>query len=144
MTIKILLLLFAANVVFSADWEAVRRISPDKGIDVRTRDSETTRGTFVSANETGLVLRSKSGEQSISKDEIERVRVNDPSRRINKGLLTTAIGAGVGLAIGVLACPSCANEGAPLKYTGRLTAIGAGVGATGFLSAPYRTIYKRK
>ena len=144
MKIKILLLILAANVVFSADWEAVRRISPDKGIDVRTRDSETTRGTFVSANETVLVLRSKSGEQSISKDEIERVRVADPSRRTKTGLLTTAIGAGIGLGIGVAICPHCVNEGAAGMYTGPLTAIGAGVGATGFLSAPYRTIYKRK
>ncbi|HYI94615.1 MAG TPA: hypothetical protein VEX68_13800 [Bryobacteraceae bacterium] len=144
MGIKFLLLLLAARVVFAADWETVRRISPDKDIDVRTRDNKVAGGAFISASDASLVLRSKSGERSISKDEIDHVRVADPSRRVNKGLLTTVIGAGVGLAIGLFACPSCANEGAPFKYTGRLTAIGAGVGATGFLSTPYRTVYKRR
>ena len=59
--------------------------------------------------------------------------------------VATAIGAGIGLAIGVAVCPYCANEGAGGKYTGPLTAIGAGAGAVGgFLRLPYRTVYQEQ
>jgi hypothetical protein len=142
---KVLLLFLTANTAFSAGWEAVQRIPPDTRIEVRTRQPEQLRGTFVSANETVLVIHSKSGEQSVPRGDIRRLRVADPSRRMRNGVLATAIGAGIGLAIGAAVCPHCANEGAGWKYTGPLTAIGAGAGAAGgFIPLPYRTVYKSK
>ena len=49
-------------------------------------------------------------------------------------------GSGAGFA----ACPGCANEGAGYKYVGPGVAAGAAIGALGFLSSPYRTIYNNK
>ena len=141
---KALLFLLAVNTAFSAGWEAVQRIPPDTKIAVRTDQRDDLRGTFVSANETVVVVHSKSGEQSIPRADIKRVRVADPSRRIRNGVLATAIGAGVGLAIGFAICPHCPNEGAPAMYMGPLAAIGAAAGAGAFLPLPYRTVYKRK
>jgi hypothetical protein len=142
---KLLLFLLLANSAFSAGWDAVQRIPPDTEIKVLTRQPEYVTGTFVSSNETVVVVQSKSGEQSIARGDIRRVLVADPSRRVRNGLLATAIGAAVGFAIGGAVCPYCANEGAGGKYTGPLTAVGAGAGAAvGFLVLPYRTVYKYK
>jgi hypothetical protein len=142
---KVLILFVTANALFSAGWEAVQRIPPDTRIEVRTRQPESVRGTLVSATDTAVVIRSKSAEQSIMRDDIRRVRVADPSRRIRNGALAIALGAGVGLAIGAAVCPHCASEGAGWKFTGPLTAVGAGAGAAGgFLPLPYRTVYSSK
>ena len=141
---KALLFFLAANTAFSAGWEAVQRIPADTKIEVLTREPANVRGTFISASETVVLMRSKSGEQSIMRGDIRRVLVADPSRRVRNGVLATAIGAGIGLAIGVAVCPYCANEGSGWKFTGPLTAVGAGAGAAGFLPLPYRTIYKSK
>jgi hypothetical protein len=142
---KALLLFLATGMAFAAGWEAVQEISPGHKIEVMTRDGKDTRGVFVSASENTLVVRSKSGEDSFARGDIRRVRVADPSRRARNGLIGTAIGAGIGLAIGAAVCPQCPNEGSGAKYMGPLTAAGAGVGAAaGFLPAPYRTVYKSK
>jgi hypothetical protein len=142
---KLLLCFLAANAAFSAGWDAVQRIQPDTKIDVLSGEAKNLRGKFVSANDAVLVMRLKSGEMSIARGNVQRVRVADPSRRVRNGVLATSIGAGIGLAAGVAICPHCANEGAPWKFTGPLTAIGAGAGAAGgFLPPPYRTIYKSK
>ena len=129
----------------SADWRAVQRIAADQRIELVSPDGERTRGVFVSADDVLLVLRSEAGERSIRREDIRRVRVYAPSRRTRNGLIATAIGAGVGLAIGFAVCPQCSNEGAAGKYTGPFAAAAAGVGAAiGFLPAPYRTVYKSK
>ena len=95
-----------------------------------------------SASETVLVVREHGGERSIARDEIRKVRVADPSRRMRNGLIATAVGVGIGFAAGWAVCPHCANEGAPGKYTGPGVAIGAAVcAAGGFLPVPWRTIY---
>ena len=123
----------------------MRRVTTGQKIEVSTRNGEPARGAFVSASETGIVVREKGGERSIARGAIRKVRVGDPSRRMRNGVIDTAIGAGVGLVIGWAVCPHCANEGSGGKYTGPAAALGAGIGAAGgFLPAPMRTIYKAK
>ena len=139
------LLLLVTFVAFAAGWEDVQKITPGHKIEVDVSSSDNTRGLFVSATDSGLVMRSKSGERSIARADIRRVRIADSSRRLRNGLLGTAIGAGAGFGIGFAVCPHCANEGAGGKYAGPLTGIGAGAGALlGFLPSPYKTVYKEK
>ena len=142
--LKALVFLMTASTLLSAGWEAVQKIPTNMKIVVVSGASHEVRGAFVSADETTLVIRAKSGEQSITRGDIQRVRVPDPSRRVRNGVIATAIGAGAGFAIGFAICPQCANEGSAGKFTGPLTAAGAGVGAIGFLPVPYRTIYSSK
>lgn len=142
---KLLLALLVTSFSFAADWEAVQRISPGQSVKVDVGRDETIRAEFVSANDSTLVVRSGSGERSLERTDIRRVRVADPGRRVRRGLIATAIGAGAGLGIGFAVCPHCANEGSAGKFTGPLTAAGAGLGAIiGFLPPPYRTLYKNK
>ncbi|HUQ90393.1 MAG TPA: hypothetical protein VM120_01850 [Bryobacteraceae bacterium] len=138
------LLLLIARTVFAGDWEALQRIAPDRMVEITTRDGTQIRGAFVSAAGNAMLVRQNSGERSIPGDEIRKVRVTDPSRRLRTGLISIAVGAGVGLAIGFAICPHCANEGNGYKFAGPGVAIGAAIGALGFLSTPYRTVYKRK
>ena len=141
---KLFLLLLLTGAAFAADWDALQRIiPPGQTIEVTTRDKTHTRAAFVSATPDALVVREKSGERSIARAEIRQVRVADPARRTRSGLIWTAVGAAAGAAIGVAVCPHCPNEGHDY-YAGPGVAIGAGVGALGFLRAPYRTVYKSK
>jgi len=145
MRLILLLAFLATSVALAAGWDAVQRIAPDHKIEVVTRDGKSMRAVFVSASETALVARSKSGEQSIARPDIREVRATDPSRRARSGLISTAVGAGLGLVVGFAVCPGCRNEGAGWKYMGPLTAVGAGAGmAAGFLPTRYRIVYKIK
>lgn len=129
---------------FGADWGAVRRLSPDQKIEVTTLNGQRSRGTFVSSTAGNVVIREKSGEQSIAQGDVRRVRVYDPARRIRKGVMWTLIGAGIGAGAGAAVCPYCPNEGNTSPYIGPGAAVGAALGALGFLSEPYRTIYRHK
>jgi hypothetical protein len=139
---KLLVLLMAAGGILSAAWEAVERIPANHNIEVRTRSGARVRATFVSATGEAVVVRETSGERSIARAEIGEVRIHDPARRLHRGLLWMAVGAGAGAAAGAAGCPSCPNEGLGYPYAGPGVAAGAGLGALGFLSTPYRTVYK--
>lgn len=133
-----------ACVAWAAGWESVQRLTPGQQISIGIA-SETVRGTFVSADDTALVVRTKSGERSMGRASIRRVEMADPSRRTRAGLLGTAIGIGVGAGIGFAVCPHCSNEGKGGKFVGPGAGVGAGLGAAaGFLPMPYRTIYRIK
>ncbi len=141
---KLIVLFLMAHAAFAAEWDAVQRIAADHKIEVTDRSGNRTRAAFVSASGDAVVVREKTGERSIARAEIRHIRIADPSRRIRRGILWTAIGVGAGIGVGFAACPSCSNEGHGDKYVGPGAAIGAGLGALGFLSAPYRTIYRSK
>lgn len=141
---KLLLVLLAANVALAADWDAMRQIPAGQKIEITTRDGLHTRGTFVSSSGDAAVIHEGSAERSVPRAEVRRVRVYDSGRRLRRGLLWTAVGAGVGAVGGAAACPGCPNEGSGYKFIGPGIAIGAGIGALGFLSSPYKTIYKSK
>jgi hypothetical protein len=140
---KLLVFLLAASVAL-ADWDTVRQTRGGENIEITTRDGARTRGALVSASVDAAVVREGSGERSVPRAEIRRVRVYDLGHRVLRGLLWTAVGAGVGAGGGVAACPGCANEGTGNKFVGPGIAIGAGIGALGFLTSPYRTIYTSK
>lgn len=140
--IQTLLLLLIDITASAAGWDSVWQIPANSKTNV-TRKSDTVKGTFVRANEEAIVLRGASGEVSIPRGEVKRVKVADSSRRMRNGLLGVAIGAAAGIGIGFGVCPGCANEGHGGKYIGPGVAIGAAAGAAaGFLPTAYRTVYK--
>ena len=134
----------AAGMAIAAEWEAIQRIPVDQKIEITTRKGASTRGAFVSASGESIIVLEKSGQRSVARADIRKVRVADPSRRLRNGLIWTAIGAAAGAAIGAAVCPYCPNEGHGYTFIGPGLAIGAGAGALSFLPTPYRTVYKSK
>jgi hypothetical protein len=103
------------------------------------------RATLVSASADTVVVRNASGERSIPRADIRELRVFDPARRLHRGLLWTLIGAGVGAGASLAACIGCAGEGRDMsKYAPLGVGAGAAIGALGFLSSPYRTVYRSR
>jgi hypothetical protein len=137
-------MLLAAVTAFGAGWDSVTRITEGQKIELRTRDGAKLQGTFISATAESIAIRYKSGEQSIERANVLKVRVYDAGRRTRKGVMWTAIGAGAGFGVGAAVCPQCSNEGDGAKYIGPGVAVGAALGALGFLSSPYKTIYEVK
>ena len=143
---KLCLLLFASSLVFAADWDAVQRIPAAQRIEVTERSGGgRLRATLVSASPDTVVVREASGERSIPRADIRELRVFDSRRRAHRGLLWTLVGAGAGAGASLAACISCPGEGRDgAKYVPLGIGAGAAIGALGFLSSPYRTVYKSR
>ena len=139
-----LLLQLLSGAAFVAEWQAIERVPVDRKIEITTRDGTVSRADFVSLSGDVLAFRETSGGRTLARAEIRKVRVYDAGRRVRKGLLWMLVGAGAGAGAGVAACPYCPNEGHGSPYIGVGAAAWAGIGALGFLSSPYRTIYKSK
>ena len=141
---KLCLFLLASSLIFAADWDAVQQIPAAQKIEVtELHGGGRLRATLVSASPDTIVVLEASGERSIPRADIRELRVFDPGRRTHRGLLWTLIGAGVGAGASLAACAACANEGHDqAQYVPAGVAVGAAIGAIGFLSSPYRTVYK--
>jgi hypothetical protein len=136
--------LLSATALFAAGWDDVLRIPAGQTVEITTRDGVRKRGELVSTNAGSVIMREQTGELSTLRAQIRELRVFDPGRRVRKGVMWTAIGAGAGLGIGWGVCPHCSSEGAAYKYVAPGIIIGAALGALGFLSSPHRTVYKSK
>ena len=143
---KLCLFLLASGLMFAADWDAVRQIPAAQKIEVTERSGGgRLRATLVSATPDAIVVRESSGERSIPRADIRQLRVFDPGRRVRRGLLWTLIGAGAGAGASLAACVSCPGEGRGAgQYVPLGAGVGAAIGAIGFLSSPYRTVYKSR
>ncbi|MEO8130574.1 MAG: hypothetical protein ABJF23_06515 [Bryobacteraceae bacterium] len=143
---KLCLILFASSLLLAADWETVQRIPSAQKIEItERRGGGPLKTTLVSASPDAVVVREASGERSIPRADIRRLRVFDSGTRVRRGVLWMLVGAGVGAGASMAACVSCPGEGHDLaKYVPVGVAVGAAIGALGFLSSPYRTVYKSR
>jgi hypothetical protein len=103
------------------------------------------RATLVSASPDTVIVREASGERSIPRADIRELRVFDSGRRAHGGFLWMLVGAGAGAGASLAACVGCPGEGRDMTtYVPLGVAGGAAIGALGFLSSPYRTVYKSR
>lgn len=126
-----------------SNWSAVERIAPGTRIRVveNGRGKPEVKGTLVRAGADTIVINGKTGETSLDRTAVKILQVEAPHRRVRQGLISLGVGAGIGLGVGVAVCPYCRNEGTT-RYEGIGAALGAGIGAIGFLFTPYQTVYK--
>ena len=104
-------------------WTGLRGSSPGQTVHVHLVDGTLQKGRFISTNEGAIVVRQRTGGQSVAKDQIRKVSVRKASKRWRNAGIGAAIGAGFyAAAIGIYGL------------------VGAGIGA---LFPGYDTIYRR-
>lgn len=135
----------AATPQASADWSAVRSLSPGEKVAVSTKDGDRLKGRFDSATETDINFTHDGRTVTLRRDSIRRVEVGRKNRW--KGALLGAGiggGAGTGAGFGLVAAsdhfdmttiPAGAFVGA---------GIGAGIGAAVGLGTDYDTVYESR
>jgi hypothetical protein len=134
----LILLMLVAVAPLAAEWSDVMHLSAGDRVEVRTKDGSKLRSEFVSATAESIVIQDK----TVQRSDISEVKVYDAGRRIRHGVLWTIIGAAAGAGLGFAVCPGCANEGSGWKFVGPGLGVGAGVGALGFLTSPWKRIYR--
>jgi hypothetical protein len=119
------------------DWVSVRGIAKGIKVELHPYDAPRLRGQLVQVTDESITISVKNRERVFTRGEVHIIKVPSGTRRILHG----AIGVGVGVVLGFLACPTCANEGRE-DIAARNIGIGAGVGSLAFLIPGYRTLYK--
>ena len=97
-------------------------------------DTEQIRGSVTAVTSETLSVLTSTGVRALARNEIERIRVPDTTRRILYGVIGVAGGA----LAGYFVCPQCANEGSVNRAPLALAAAGSSL----FLLSPSRTIYR--
>ena len=125
-------------------WDAVRALRPGDRVRIREAGGAERNGTVAAVTADAISL--DGGKVSIDRAQVKRLELRRPSRRARNA----AIGAGVGLAVGIVADSTLGtylrNEvgeggaGQAITYVAPI-ALFAALGAA---IAPYRTIYKGK
>lgn len=140
-----LLLLTGATSLRAQSWTRVQALSP--GTQIRIVDSSGTqlKGTLTSVTNDAISIQTGSGETAVERTRVRRVEAREGSRRLRN----TLIGAGIGVAVGLVIDNSLgvyfrneAHEGDGARALTYLVPAGvfAGIGAT----RATHTIYKSR
>lgn len=134
------LAVFCAWTAAAAPWDSVRRLAGGTRIELSTKDGQNRNVEFVSATAENVVVRTRSGEQSIERSEVRSIRQKVPGRRLRRGLLGVAIGAGAGAVLGALA-GAVAEDGSAAATARQTAAIGGAFGTLAFTGSDFRVVY---
>ena len=144
--------LFAAALVYSSgisfaqtsDWAIVRQLTPGQKVQVETTAGKQYVGKVQSVDEDGFRI----GNQTIQKQEVQRVRLWSPGHHVRNTLIGLGVGAGTGLVVGAASCGGkdawfsrgeCAAISAP-----PLGVLGAGIGALLPSHGKWRDVYQAR
>jgi hypothetical protein len=118
-------------------WSAVTALASGRKLTVETHDGKR-QGTFVSADESSITLRSRDGSvRTISRSDIAKVRVRRENARY-----ATAIGAAAGAAVYAAVHPrSDFTAAGHAIFTGAFAGLGAFTGWLIGRAARDRTVY---
>jgi len=83
-----------------ASWTNLSTLHPGQKIQVVEMDSKKHSGTFVSFTDTAISFQDAAAEQSVPKQNVRSVKVGGTKRRLRNTLISGAVGAGGGAAIG--------------------------------------------
>jgi hypothetical protein len=132
-----LFLIATAGLFAQADsWALLRGIYPGQHTHVHLLSGDTQTGGFISTTDANIVIRLRTGDQTLAKEQIQKISVRKLSKRGRNALIGAGIGAGVmgGLAAGLTGDGTFAAAAA-VGYG----IIGAGIGA---LFPGYDTLYR--
>ena len=132
-----LLLLLPASAFAQAsqsNWDNLKELAPGQQIEIVLNDAKGYKAEFQSVSDDAIVVRLKTGDQTLERQTILRISTQGRSHRRRNVLIGLAAGTGAGIIVGVASpelgqgkCPqgSCIDAG-----TASLTgAAGAAAGA---------------
>lgn len=119
-----------------SEWSVVQQLPSGQDVKIVLKQGGSRRGSFESANDAGIVIRSGNGEQTLSRDQVARILVKRKSHRGRNALIGAGIGAGAGLGAGAAIDNDCSknsiictgNKGKAI-LTPVFGLLGAGIGA---------------
>lgn len=133
-----------------SEWNVVQQLTSGQEVKAVLKAGGSRRGSFESADNSGIVIRSRKGEQTLSRDQVARVLVKGKGHRGRHALVGAAIGAGAGLGAGAAIDNDCSktsffctgNKGKAI-LTPVFGLIGAGIGAL-LPSGGWREVYRSR
>ena len=141
-TCAILALLACALSLRAESWDALRDLRAGDPVKVVDTSGREHKGAFAAFSADAILLQTGKGVVSIDRAHVKRVQVRSQSRRVRN----VVIGAGVGVAVGVLVDQTL---GAYLRNetggSGRAVTYIAPIALFGGIAAlvpPYRTVYR--
>jgi len=142
---RIFLLLASATLLLAEadNWSLLRGVNPGQDTHVHLLDGKRNTGGFISATDTEIVIRQRTGDRAFPKDRIKKINVRKGAKRWRNAAIGAAIGAAaVGTA---LAITYAVSDGHDSDYSligaamSGYAVIGAGIGAA---FPGYHTIYR--
>ncbi len=143
-TIGFLLLVAGFGLAKSSqdNWDNLKELRPGQKIEVVDSNMKTFNGTFVSASDEAISLRSGKGEESVLRAHVVRVSVRDDSHRARNMLLASGVIGGIVLIPCAIVLVQQSNEGNSSAACAAAIAAGFGGGAALGAIPRNRTIYR--
>ena len=116
----------------AATWDDVKQLTVGQEIMVVQKDAKAFRGRLAKVSDEAIVVRLTSDEQTIARDNVERVSSRGASHRLRNVVVGAGVGFGAGAGIGAAAGNpnSIGGRGIPAAAGGAIgLAAGAAVGA---------------
>ena len=107
-------------------WANLSALQAGSTIEVLDAAAKKHSGAFVSVSDAGITYKETSGQQTISKPDVRRVKLMNHQHRLRNTLIGAGVGAGLGAAILVGSISS--NKSAPGPSNGQAAAVGLGIG----------------
>jgi hypothetical protein len=117
----------------TASWQNLNVLQPGEKIHVLEANSTKITGEFLSVSDTAISLNSKTGPQTVSRDQVIMVQRMKNKHRLRNALIVGGIAAGAGAGIGAAAHQGCSStQTFCLDFGGRSWPAGIGA-AAGFV-----------
>lgn len=131
-----------------SEWSVVRQLTSGQELKVVLKEGGSRRGSFESANDSSIVVRSGNSEQTLSRDQVRRILLKSKGHRKRNALIGAGVGAGAGLGLGASIDNNCSstsivctgNKGKAI-LTPVFGLLGAGIGAL-IPSGGWREVYR--
>ena len=132
-----------------SSWANLSTLYGGQKVQIVEMNSKKHSGTFVNFSETALSYQDATGEQTVPRQKVRRVKLMQNKHRLRNTLIGAGVGAGAGGVIGAASFQPCSpSQSLCIQPIGRgaIAAIGAVVGAAvgavvGALLPSHSTIY---
>ncbi|HET8826311.1 MAG TPA: hypothetical protein VFM77_14330 [Terriglobales bacterium] len=133
-----------------SEWSVVQQLTSGQVVKIVLKEGGSRRGSFESANDSGVVIRSGESEQTLARDQVKRISIKGKGHRGRNALIGAGIGAGAGLGAGAAIDNDCSknsivctgNKGKAI-LTPVFGLLGAGIGAL-IPSGGWHEIYRSR